>query len=86
MTGVAVKTVELRFPFSEIDVNTGLRKTVVALDRAPQLHRIDANRVGEFVERTSAREITAVDEFSGIAVARIDNTEAVHFEEDCITD
>jgi hypothetical protein len=50
------------------------------------LHRIDANRVGEFVERTSAREITAVDEFSGIAVARIDNTEAVHFEEDCITD
>ena len=50
MVRITVEAVELGFALAEIDIDTGLRKTVVALDSATQLHGIDADLASELLK------------------------------------
>jgi hypothetical protein len=49
----------------------------VALDRLAQLRGIDTDLAGELVHRLRPRDVTAVDEFCGIAVPRINDAKTI---------
>src|SRR5512133_3470629 len=85
MVGVTVEAVQLGLSFAEIDVDTGLGKTIIACDRRAQLPRINTNLARKLVEQKRADKITIVNKLCRIAMTRIDDSQAVFSEKGGVT-
>ena len=62
MVGITIEAVQLGFALSEIDVDAGLGKSIVARDGAAELLCINSNFAGEFSKIRCADKISVLDE------------------------